>query len=77
MKAWVRSWVRISILRKGMSGQSRFWFYIGALGLARRLYLRFAQKDEQVVFGEQIKEGDRWQLHFTDSDQRAPRRSRR
>ena len=77
MKTWLRSWIRISILRRGLSGQSRFWFYVGAAGLVRRLYRKFAQKDEQVVFGEQLKPGERYSLHYVDNSRKARKQAGR
>ena len=76
MKTWLRSWVRVSILRKGLSGQSKFWLYVGVIGLVRRGYRRFAQKDETVVLGERILPGQRLEIFNTElPSRRAQRRN--
>ena len=74
MKTWLRSWIRVSILQKGLSGNSKFWFYVGVGGIVRRLYRRFAQKEEHVVFGEKLLPGQRYQLYYKGPPSRKVRK---
>lgn len=72
LRLWLRSYVRVNVLRRGLTGNSRLWMAIGAGVALRRLYRRFGGKDEAPVFGEPLAPGER--LVITYAGAPLPRR---
>lgn len=54
--------------RRGVIGGSRLWLGVGALALAGRLVVRLAQRNEEIVYHEELAPGDGLVIsHLTSS----------
>ena len=58
LKTLVRSFVRTSVINKGLRGNSSAWLIIGAFGILKRLYDRTGGRQETVALTEKIRPGD-------------------
>lgn len=70
----LRGVVRRSVMKKGLQGGSTFWLIVGAIGLLRRGYSRFAPKTETVALGERIRPGDELVLRYPGTPSRQTRK---
>lgn len=59
LRTWLRSYVRVNVLRRGLSGNSRLWMVVGAAIGLRRLSRRFGGTQPSRVFGEPLAPGER------------------
>lgn len=74
LRSLARNWVRQSVMRKGVRGDSTFWLVVGALGLLRSLQTRHARPHESVVLRERIRPGETLELHLPPERHRRRRR---
>jgi hypothetical protein len=58
LKSLVRSFIKTSVVNKGLRGNSSAWLVIGAFGVMKRLYDRGGRRTETVAFSEKIRPGD-------------------
>jgi hypothetical protein len=64
LKSLVRTWVRTSVVTKGVRGQSSFWLAIGALGMLRKYFDQKGRKTERIALGERLRPGDELTLRY-------------
>lgn len=74
LKSLVRTWVKTSIISKGVRGQSTFWLAIGALGVVRRYFVQHGRRTERIALRERLRPGDELSLRYTGKPGRTTRK---
>ena len=74
LKSLVRTWVKTSIVSKGVRGQSTFWLAIGALGVVRRYFVQHGRRTERIALRERLRPGDELSLRYPGRPGRATRK---
>ena len=74
MKSLLRTWVRTSVITKGVKGRSNFWLGVGALGLLMRLFDTNGRRTERVALNERLLPGDELLLRYPGKPGRSTRR---
>lgn len=54
----MRTWVRSSVVSRGLRGNSTFWLAVGALGLLRRFFEKRGRKVARIRLHERLRPGD-------------------
>jgi hypothetical protein len=74
VKTLFRSWVRTSVVTKGLRGQSTFWLVMGAFGVLRRLFAKHGRKTERIALAERLRPGDELLLRYPGKPGRSTRK---
>ena len=60
----LRSWFRLGVLKKGLTGQSNFWTIMAIFSGMRWLKRRFGAKQPVTVFAEPLRPGEKYSLVY-------------
>ena len=74
LKSLVRTWVKTSIISKGVRGPSTFWLAIGALGVVRRYFVQHGRRTERIALRERLRPGDELSLRYPGRPGRTTRK---
>lgn len=77
LKSLARTWIRTSVLRKGLSGDSKFWAFVGVLGIARQLMQRYGGREDTTLLSSPIRQGEVIELRYEGKPERSVRKERR
>jgi hypothetical protein len=76
-KSLFRTWFRGNVFRKGLSGDSPLWTFIGLIGVLRLLKARLSGTDAPPVFASELRPGERIELMRTGKPSKAVSKDRR
>jgi hypothetical protein len=74
LKSLLRSFVKKSILERGLKKSSTTWLMVGAFGILKRLYQSGGKKSEQIALGERIRPGDELIVRYPGTPGRQTRK---
>jgi len=77
LKSMARTWIRTSVLRKGLSGDSKFWAFVGFLGIVRQLMQRYGGRETTTLLSSPIRQGEVIELRYDGKPERSVRKERR
>jgi hypothetical protein len=74
LKSLVRSFIKTSVLNKGLRGNSTAWLIIGAFSVLKRLYNQSGGRTETLALREKIRPGDELIVKYPGAPDRGVRK---